>query len=304
MKTNLLALPLLLVHFVLPSAAQASSDSLADLFPLAVGNQWEYDYKTSIFDELPDVDYADTGVVSYLITGSIVTRDSTRWQFREIRNLIHSYVSSGAEFPRADTSYAVRDTNEFEFVEFLTANHAIYRTAENGGADPSLSVFPFIPGYSDSTTVYRFGKVDSTDCLGIRARKTYAPYDSTVYEMDFKKNVGEQTVASRGGHTAIIAVSNHSLRGYTLTSVSQPPADRPQVDALYQNFPNPFNGSTEIRFLLPREEFTTIDLYDILGRKITTIFRGIASPGINTISVHAGVVVQRSLFLPSESRRI
>jgi hypothetical protein len=41
--------------------------------------------------------------------------------------------------------------------------------------------------------------------------------------------------------------------------------------ALNQNFPNPFNGSTTIEYDLPVESFVTINLYDVLGRRVKEV---------------------------------
>jgi len=55
---------------------------------------------------------------------------------------------------------------------------------------------------------------------------------------------------------------------------------------LYQNYPNPFNSSTTIRFTVPsleevksREMKITLELFDVLGRKITTLVDGYRQPG-------------------------
>ncbi len=40
---------------------------------------------------------------------------------------------------------------------------------------------------------------------------------------------------------------------------------------LSQNFPNPFNPSTEIHFLIPKAQNTTLVVYDLLGRKVRTL---------------------------------
>ncbi|MGB2867634.1 MAG: M1 family aminopeptidase [Bacteroidota bacterium] len=41
--------------------------------------------------------------------------------------------------------------------------------------------------------------------------------------------------------------------------------------SLYQNFPNPFNPRTSIRYGLPVRSFVTIEIFDMLGRHITTL---------------------------------
>ena len=38
-----------------------------------------------------------------------------------------------------------------------------------------------------------------------------------------------------------------------------------------QNYPNPFDPSTNINFTLPSPEFVTLKIYDILGKEVTTL---------------------------------
>jgi hypothetical protein len=49
--------------------------------------------------------------------------------------------------------------------------------------------------------------------------------------------------------------------------------------ALEQNFPNPFNPLTTIEFNLPKTEFVTLEVYNILGKKVTTIVSNKLSAG-------------------------
>jgi PKD repeat protein len=67
-----------------------------------------------------------------------------------------------------------------------------------------------------------------------------------------------------------------------LTSLS---SSRIVPDDFYlgQNFPNPFNPATTIFFSLPRTMHVTIDVYNVLGKKVSTIYDGTASAGSNSV---------------------
>ncbi len=45
----------------------------------------------------------------------------------------------------------------------------------------------------------------------------------------------------------------------------------PNVFALEQNYPNPFNPSTTIGFTLQTSGFTTLKIYDAIGREVATL---------------------------------
>jgi hypothetical protein len=62
----------------------------------------------------------------------------------------------------------------------------------------------------------------------------------------------------------------------------------PHIFALNQNYPNPFNPSTTISFTLAQNGFTTLKIYDILGREVTTLVNGDRKAGIvNTVTFNA-----------------
>lgn len=53
----------------------------------------------------------------------------------------------------------------------------------------------------------------------------------------------------------------------------------PTAFTLLQNYPNPFNPSTQIRFSVDRMGRAQLDLFNLLGQKVATLFDGIAEPG-------------------------
>jgi len=52
--------------------------------------------------------------------------------------------------------------------------------------------------------------------------------------------------------------------------------------SLFQNYPNPFNPSTAIEFSLPKSEFVELKVYDILGKKISTLISEKLNQGNHT----------------------
>jgi len=58
----------------------------------------------------------------------------------------------------------------------------------------------------------------------------------------------------------------------------------PGAFELKQNYPNPFNPSTAIEFELRRKDVLTLDIYNILGQKVETLFSGRMFPaGTHTV---------------------
>ena len=57
----------------------------------------------------------------------------------------------------------------------------------------------------------------------------------------------------------------------------------PDVFALHQNHPNPFNPVTTIRFDVPQESLVRMDVYNILGQRVRTLVNGTMQPGFHAI---------------------
>jgi trimeric autotransporter adhesin len=49
----------------------------------------------------------------------------------------------------------------------------------------------------------------------------------------------------------------------------------PTIFSMAQNFPNPFNPSTTIRFTVPENANVTIQIYDLTGREVASLLNGV-----------------------------
>jgi hypothetical protein len=98
----------------------------------------------------------------------------------------------------------------------------------------------------------------------------------------------------------------------TVTSSTTEWPESPITFSLNQNFPNPFNPSTTIRFSLPGNGApvaVTLEVFDVLGRPVATLLRGDVAPGnheelFNAEGLPSGVYMYRlSAQLPNGKGR-
>lgn len=74
--------------------------------------------------------------------------------------------------------------------------------------------------------------------------------------------------------------------GQSLTEVSGGKGT-PATYTLLQNYPNPFNGMTNVIYHLANSGVVTLELFDVLGRKIDTLVHGFQVSGPHEIKVNA-----------------
>lgn len=58
----------------------------------------------------------------------------------------------------------------------------------------------------------------------------------------------------------------------------------PETFALHQNFPNPFNASTKVRFQIPEDCEVSLKIYNTLGQEIVTLMRGFVPAGYHVVN--------------------
>jgi pectate lyase len=80
------------------------------------------------------------------------------------------------------------------------------------------------------------------------------------------------------GYTQLEAYLNN-LIGEMPTYVDGKHVEIPKQFVLHQNYPNPFNPVTNIEFLIPNSEFITLKIFDIYGREVAVLIKGLKPAG-------------------------
>jgi hypothetical protein len=235
-----------------------------DFFPLSVGFSWTYNYTTFSADYLNGFYASDSGIAVYSIISNAVSNDSTVWEFREIRDIIHRF---GTFFPpHTSGTDTIQDTTNFFIVEYYSGNHRLIRTEQQD----LFSVLPLFEEFQDSVLFFRYFPNIVQDTFSVNINSDVEPYES--YSISFKRNVGiTETSFYLGPLVGYEASTNHTLKDFT-TSVQNSYSDLlPDGYKLEQNYPNPFNPFTKIKYSIPQSGIVQIKVYDILGNEVAAL---------------------------------
>jgi hypothetical protein len=164
------------------------------------------------------------------------------------------------------------------------------RAAEPLGKSLSYIMHFFGPGV-DTT----FPTTDSTASFSVGEIQPLSNYVLTGFVTN-----GFDTTASAN---AIWFTSASSIT----TDVRQS-LEHPASFALYQNFPNPFNPSTTIKFDLKQTSTVTLEVYNVLGQRVEywnygTMDAGRYNENLNLVAFSSGVYLYRINAVGSDGHR-
>jgi hypothetical protein len=135
-----------------------------------------------------------------------------------------------------------------------------------------------------SPSILQEGKIDYVD-------NTLKPYGNDGQHFNGNINDPPFTIISQVVANALYYASDHLP--VMADFIFNPPVnvnDGQNVVFNYkleQNFPNPFNPVTTIRFELPESEMVELKVYDMLGREVETLYNKVAPAGIVEVDFNA-----------------
>ncbi len=121
-------------------------------------------------------------------------------------------------------------------------------------------------------------------------------FEHTIDVSDFVEPTGVVRVmfeASDLGEGSVVEAGIDAFRvdrlSCQVTSADdEPDANLPDDFALLGSYPNPFNARAIISYALPRVSDVTIEIYDLLGRRVETLVDGKKQPGYHQVAWDAG----------------
>jgi hypothetical protein len=212
------------------------------------------------------------------------------WGPQLLSNYDGPFPGGGNGTPGGDVAkYRVMSNGEFDYDQVWAA----FDYSDEGWIPPVDNADDLANGY-DTRFLFSFGPMNISpgDSAYFHiALVAGAPLhtDPNNYEDNLRYNTDDSTaILTYLENLDFSDFLNNCQRAYDvylgMTDIPDDSENRLPGDySLSQNYPNPFNASTTIRYALPEEAEVTIEIYDILGRRIETLVVGKHPAGSHTV---------------------
>ena len=178
--------------------------------------------------------------------------------------VLYKYNYKGWDERLANSNIGIVDKSN------LTALDTIRTLAENEKISIDVSA------YIDSVGEHSFALAAASDKDSVY----FYSRDKLVLDGHFEKSIEFHNSGFATLHSVWPSISYTSDASLAVNEKSD---ILPKKFALHDNFPNPFNPSTTIRFDLPSATDVSIVVFNVLGQKIKTIERALMNPGYHSI---------------------
>lgn len=171
----------------------------------------------------------------------------------------------------------------------------------------TVDVFDSTRVYYGDTLYYNYGTLDLIDSyyLGYNINGIRGQSGSSLFYTDNNQyySFGVLSYATQSKHRRINKDTFYAFKllieGDTPTTVGN--TELPNNYYLSEAYPNPFNPSTRINYVLPTNNFVQIKVYDILGREVRTLVNEYKSKGNYEITFTANNLVSGIYFIRMQS---
>ncbi len=156
-------------------------------------------------------------------------------------------------------------------------------------------------------------QLSDNQMLIIAAGETESTGLITITAVDNEVDAPDKAVQVQGRSTNAQGVTDPEDVTLTIidddtSTAAEAPTELPTVFTLYGNYPNPFNPSTRIQFDLPERAQVTVQILDVLGRKVMEYPAQAFDAGanqtieLNAIQLGSGTYLYRMIAVGSETK--
>jgi len=266
------------------------------------GNNWQtiYDYAGEIFslyfiNNLTGWSFGDNMIIKTTNGGVnwIILNNTSSIRNAKFTDEQHAYGYDGNKLLRTtdggvNWAHVTADfITDYSFINALTGwvvssidTSALIQKTTNGGnswnsvsvTDENINKIKFI----NQSTGYllSYNRLYRTTNSGVVWRRVSIPTSLRIFAMDISD---ENTGWLCGENSVILKLENGSWI-YVNSEINNIPGFE-----LYQNFPNPFNSETSIKFNIHKQSMASLKVYDIQGREVKVLLNQYLSTGIYNI---------------------
>ncbi len=236
-----------------------------DFYPIETGNTWNY---TVLQNNFPNP--SDSASVQFTVLNDTLMPNGRVYGHLSSRDVL------GATFVRADSNfvyyYSTSTGTEVAMYNLRAPRGTIDTMRWEGLFSSQVSFIGKMVVFGAEKTI-RFYTFDGLVQLAVTLAEGFGIIDAVDYADGAFPYAFMWTL--RG------AVIRDTLHGIVLHTPGRDGGAR--EISVHQNFPNPFNSGTTIRFELPRASVVQLCVYDLLGREVSVLVNDRKDTGVHEV---------------------
>ncbi|MBI9070969.1 MAG: T9SS type A sorting domain-containing protein [Melioribacteraceae bacterium] len=263
------------VFFISNVMFTQTTENPLDYFPHSVGDYWEYSVPGGTHHYQIYKDSIDNNGNKYLFY---------KWWSHDVEPIVFKN-------PRwmIDTNYNVYLyhpiwlTTIFYKLDAKTGDEWWYNKLENKKATITETYNFSVLGHE--TTLKRIEYYQLTDTVDTTINENSYYLGETIIAKDLGMIYDENGGGAQPDFLTACIIGGDTLG--IITDIVDKPVVFPENIILKQNYPNPFNPSTVIEFELKEADNIKLEIFDVLGKKIVTLFDDYKSKGKHKVQFKA-----------------